>query len=185
MHRRLIQIELATATTLIATAAAWSLLRDLDVGARLAPSREAVQLGVACGGAYALLLPLVTASWAPRIPLLRGLRRAWNGLELALGGGLSSWTIVLLAVCSAASEELFFRGVLQPEIGLVPASVVFGVLHPFGPAYVAWATTAGVGLGWLATSTGTLAASTAAHATYNLLALAYLRHRASRQEAFA
>src|SRR2546422_20079 len=86
------------------------------------------------------------------------------------------------ALCSAVSEEVLFRGVLQREVGIVAASAVFGLLHPLGIAYVLWAATAGAGLGALFVLTGSLAAPVAAHGIYNLLALVYLRRRSNPPE---
>src|SRR5439155_622857 len=77
-------------------------------------------------------LPLVTAPWAHRMLLLRGLRRAWDSLETDLGPSLGVREVLVLALCSAVSEELLFRGVLQREVGIVAASAVFGLLHPHG-----------------------------------------------------
>ena len=185
MRRNLIQVEVLTTAGLLGVAALWSAVRGLELGAAMHPSADAIAIGCAAGLGFAALLPVVTASWAPRIRLLRGLRRAWNGLEFALGNDLRLPQIILLALCSAISEEVFFRGVLQTEFGLVVSSVAFGLLHPFGIAYVAWATMAGLGLGSLFSGTGTLVAPTAAHATYNLLALAYLSLRATRPEEYA
>src|SRR2546429_277725 len=62
------------------------------------------------------------------------------------------------------------------------ASVLFGLLHPLGAAYIVWATAAGAGLGALAIASGGLVAPIAAHGTYNLLALAYLRRRSTRPD---
>lgn len=185
MRRNLIQIELATTLGMLGVAAGWSTLRGLNLAAAMRPSADAVAVGCASGLAFAAFLPLVTASWAPRVRLLRGLRRAWNGLEFALGNDLGLDRILFLALCSALSEEVFFRGVLQSEFGLGVSSLAFGLLHPFGAAYVGWATIAGLGLGTLFSGTGTLVAPIAAHATYNLLALAYLRLRANRPEEYA
>jgi len=90
--------------------------------------------------------------------------------------------VLVLALCSAVSEEVFFRGVLQREVGIVAASAVFGLLHPLGIAYVLWAATVGAGLGALFAVTGSLAAPAAAHGIYNLLALVYLRRRSNPPE---
>ena len=51
---------------------------------------------------------------------------------------LRSWEIGALSLLSGFAEELFFRGALQPAIGLVPASLLFGAAHlvprhPFWP----------------------------------------------------
>ena len=175
-------MELGLSSALLGTAALWSVLGRLDLATALRPSLGALAVGAACGLALATTLPLVTADWAPRMLLLRGLRRAWDSLETDLGPSLGMREVIVLAVCSAISEEVFFRGVLQREVGIVAASTIFGLLHPLGIAYVVWAGTVGAGLGALYIATGSLAAPAAAHGVYNLLALVYLRRRSNPPE---
>jgi CAAX protease family protein len=177
-----VHVELVASGVLLAVAALWSGVRGLDLLDSLRPSLSAIILGTACGLALALTLPLVTAPWADRTLVLRGLRRAWDWLESGLGPSLGLPEVLVLAICSGISEEIFFRGVLQREVGIVAASALFGLLHPLGVAYVIWAGTVGAGLGALFVVTGSLAAPAAAHAVYNLLALVYLRRRSTRQE---
>jgi len=178
----LVRLELVASAFLLGVAAAWSAARGLDLAAALRPSLAAAAAGLACGLGLAATLPLVTAPWARRVLVLRGLRRAWDTLESGIGPGLGARDVGVLALCSALSEEVFFRGVLQRELGLVAASVVFGLLHPLGVAYVLWATAVGAGLGVLFVATGGLAAPAVAHGVYNLVALTYLRRRSVRQE---
>jgi len=180
--RHLVRVELGASAVLLGGAALWSVFRGLDLPTALQPSLGAFAVGAACGLALAATLPLVTAPWAPRILLLRGLRRAWDSLETDLGHGLGMREVVILALCSAISEEVFFRGVLQREIGIVAASAIFGLLHPLGIAYVLWAGAVGAGLGTLYVATGSLAAPVAAHGIYNLLALVHLRRRSNPPE---
>ena len=177
---QLVRTELVASAVLLVVSGVWSALRGIDLGTALQPTADAVAAGAAVGLGLATMLPLVTARWARRVLVLRGLRRAWNALESGLGPGLGRADIVVLTLCSAISEEVFFRGVLQPEVGVVAASVTFGLLHPLGAAYVAWATAAGAGFGVLYLATGSLIAPAIAHGTYNLLALTYLRQRSSR-----
>lgn len=180
MRLTLIRLELAASTLLIGVAVGWGALRGLDLTAALRPSASGVVLGLAGGGALAATLPMITAPWARRVLLLRGLRRAWDALESGLGPGLTIPEVLVLALGSAISEELFFRGVLQTELGIPIASILFGLLHPLGVAYVVWASVAGAGLGALYAVSGTLVAPAAAHGLYNLVALTYLRRRSNR-----
>ena len=180
--RHLVRVELAASAVLLAVAGAWSAVRGLDLLAASRWSLGAVAIGSACGLALATTIPLVTAPWANRMLVLRGLRRAWDWLESGLGQSLGVPEVLVLALCSAVSEEIFFRGVLQHEIGIVAASAIFGLLHPLGIAYVVWAASVGAGLGVLYIATGSLLAPAAAHGVYNLLALVYLRRRSNRQD---
>jgi membrane protease YdiL (CAAX protease family) len=110
-------------------------------------------------------------------------RFAWaRGLHAALRPFASTMTplaIVLLAGLSAFGEEMLFRGLLQPYIGVVPQALVFGAAHQMpGPSrwvWVAWATVVGLALGGMFQLTGSLLGPLAAHALVNGLNLAYLR----------
>ena len=86
--------------------------------------------------------------------------------------------VIVIAAAAGIGEELLFRGVLQPEIGLIPASLVFGVLHMGGRgtlAFGCWVAIMGAALGWLAAATGGLLAPIVAHALYDAAALVYIR----------
>lgn len=107
--------------------------------------------------------------WAKR--LSRGMRR--------LLGKLDGNTIIVLALCSSLGEEMLFRGLLQPSIGLVWSSLIFGLLH-VGPGreYLPWTVMAiamGFAFGGVFYYTGNLLAPILAHFTinyFNLHALA-------------
>lgn len=79
---------------------------------------------------------------------------------LAVLGGLDSRQILLLALLSAAGEEVIFRGVLQPRLGLWVATLLFGLLHvPVRRSLVPWtlfALAIGLVLGLLTEWSGSL-----------------------------
>lgn len=86
-------------------------------------------------------------------------------------GELSLSRAAIYATCSAVGEELLFRGLLLPELGLVVSSVVFGALH-IGPdrSYLPWtimATLTGFLFGGLTLYTGDITAAVLAHLTVN------------------
>lgn len=85
--------------------------------------------------------------------------------------------IIWLGLLPGMSEELLFRGVMLPAIGLnatglIASSLLFGVLHLSGPQqwpYVVWATAIGLLLGFSALATGNLLVPIVAHIVTNLL----------------
>jgi uncharacterized protein len=89
--------------------------------------------------------------------------------------------LVWLGLLPGMSEELLFRGVMLPAIGLtwfgiLVTSACFGVLHFSGSqhvSYVLWATIIGGVLGYSAIMTGSLLVPIVAHVTTNLVS-AYL-----------
>ncbi|MEQ9322862.1 MAG: CPBP family intramembrane glutamic endopeptidase [Polyangiaceae bacterium] len=93
--------------------------------------------------------------------------------------GLSLGQIVLIALFSSLGEELLFRGLVQPWLGLLPTSVVFGLCHQMpGQArwvWVCWATFVGMAFGAIFAFTGSLLGAVLAHAVINAVNLVYLR----------
>ncbi len=87
--------------------------------------------------------------------------------------------LLTVAVASAAAEELLFRGLLVPVVGVVVSSVLFGALHQVrGRArwgWMAWATAMGLLLGAVFAATGSLAGPIVAHAMVNAANLRFLR----------
>jgi membrane protease YdiL (CAAX protease family) len=90
--------------------------------------------------------------------------------------------LVLIALAAGVGEEMLFRGVFQgalarwlgPGWGWGAASVLFGLLHPITPGYIALATLLGAYLGALWIYTGNLLSVMVAHGVYDFLALVYL-----------
>ena len=87
--------------------------------------------------------------------------------------------IVPLAILSSFGEELLFRALLQPSIGVVPQALIFGVLHQTrGPSrwlWAGWAAALGLAFGCVFASTGSLVGPLVAHALINALNLFHLK----------
>lgn len=85
--------------------------------------------------------------------------------------------LIWVALLPGLSEELLFRGVMLPGLGLnitavVISSFYFGILHLSEPqhwAYVVWATVVGLLLGYSALVTGNLLVPIVAHILTNLV----------------
>jgi hypothetical protein len=88
--------------------------------------------------------------------------------------------IVVVAVLSSVGEELLFRGLIQPWLGLWLQALLFGLLHQMpGPsrwAWVGWASVVGLVFGAVFASTGSLLGPIVAHALINGFNLNYLQN---------
>jgi hypothetical protein len=78
-------------------------------------------LGLAVGGG----LIVVSRLWVHYTKMGRALAQRLAGIL----GPLSGASVVVLALASGLGEEAFFRGALQPRVGLVIASLLFGLAH--------------------------------------------------------
>lgn len=89
--------------------------------------------------------------------------------------GASSTQLAMLALLSGVAEEIFFRGALQPWVGLVASSLAFGLLH-VGPTraflpWTLWAVVMGFLFGAITLATGHLAGAIVAHVAINAVNL--------------
>lgn len=101
-----------------------------------------------------------------------------DGLRPAVWS-LSTPHIVAVALASSIAEELLFRAVLVPWLGVGLAAAAFGLAHQMrGPArwpWVAFSFVVGLALGGLYAATGSLVGPIVAHAAINAANLAWLR----------
>lgn len=152
--------------SLTLVAVVWATLRGFDL--RLAVDSLSLALGI--------MSPLVTVSLGLlAYRLLPVLRTIAEELAPRLLEGASRGTLVLISVLSGVGEEVFFRGAVQQEFGLVVASILFGVVH-VGPdrrylVWTVWALLAGFLFGVLYDVTGGLLAPILAHAGHNAATL--------------
>ncbi len=110
------------------------------------------------------------------------LRKISAELAPHLVDGARKRDLVLVSIFSGIGEEVFFRGALQPVIGLVAASLLFGAVH-VGPdrrylVWTLWAAGAGFLFGALYLWTGGILAPVTAHVVHN--AATFLIWRRSR-----
>ncbi len=130
-----------------------------------------VGLGVLVGATTIAATPAMVRRWrwarALHLALRPAVHRAGDGALLAV------------AVASAVGEELLFRGLLVPLVGVVVSSVAFGVLHQIrGRArwgWIGWATLMGLLFGTVFAATGSLLGPLLAHAAINHSNLRFLR----------
>ena len=153
---------------LVVAAALWSGLR----GFTLDLLGGSVPLGLILGSLTALITVSSGLFLYRVVPTLREIAEE---LGPRLVEGASSANLILVSLFSGVGEEVFFRGAIQQEFGLLVASVLFGVVH-VGPdrrylLWSAWAFMAGLIFGVLYDFTGGLLAPILAHAAHNAASL--------------
>jgi uncharacterized protein len=105
------------------------------------------------------------------------LRKLSDELAPRLVDHANKGDLVLVSVFSGVGEEAFFRGALQPVLGLVATSFLFGALH-VGPdrrylVWTLWAVSAGFLFGFLYEWTSGLLAPMTAHVLHNAATLLF------------
>jgi membrane protease YdiL (CAAX protease family) len=135
--------------------------------------------------------------WAPLAGLVGGLavvglsrlavaRFEWarrlHGDFAAVLGPLDRREILILAFASSVGEEFFFRGAMLPDLGLIPSTLIFALLH-VGPGwrFLPWTLSAlivGLVMGAAFSFFGDLSAPIVAHFVINYLNLRYIVERA-------
>ena len=178
---RLTSLAVVTQSGLALAALGGARLTDVRVPWGAARPLLAATLGLVVAALLAAVnFRLLHRPWGP----WRDVRAAVDEVLVPTFSVLASWQIVVVSVAASVGEELFFRGFLQPLVGVVAASVAFGLAHVVGSrmlAFGVWATGMGVVMGGLAVATGGIVASMTAHACYDVLAFHYLGAEARRQ----
>lgn len=92
-----------------------------------------------------------------------------KSMEAITSGVTNPFVAIVLALSSGIGEEIFFRGALQPRMGMVLTAILFTFLHAqYGFTWVLLGLfLIGMIFGWLAKRYGTMAA-VVAHVVYNL-----------------
>ncbi len=141
----------------------------------VAPLAVSLSLSATLGLAVAAFLIVMTRLTVPRFVWARRLHEELRPVARDFSAG----QILLIAGLSSLGEELLFRGLLTPWIGVVPAAILFGLAHQMkGPSrwvWAAWATVVGLSLGAIFALTGSLVGPLLAHAVVNAVNLVYLR----------
>ncbi len=138
-----------------------------------------VAASLALGAALAVLTVVATRWLVRRVVWARRLHET---LRPAVKDA-STGQLLGMAVMSGLGEELFFRGLLVPALGVVASSLLFGVLHQVpGRArfvWAGWATVMGLAFAAIFRLTGSLAGPVLAHVAINAVNLVFLRDTAA------
>lgn len=135
----------------------------------------AVSLSCLMGVVGALVLVVATRVLVGKWSWARALHQELRPIALMLTPG----QIALVACLSSVGEELFFRGLLSPLIGILLSTAIFGIVHQVrGPSrwvWSAWALFGGLVFAAIYSLTGSLLGSVIAHALANATNLHFMR----------
>ncbi len=174
----LLTVTLVLEGALLLVSAVWIVLAQIPLLPKLTYNNSAIFYGLATG-LGTVLVSMACITLGKNLPLLRELRKMSEEFLGPLVANLGLFDIILLSLVSGFCEEIFFRGILQAQFGVVAASVIFGIFHDPSlkqKAYVILAALAGLALGYLYQATGNLWSCIVAHVFHNAVSMLILRY---------
>lgn len=176
---RLVVVALVGETALALVALVWIRARGLVV--HLGDPLVGVGLGLGAAVLFAMLNYGVLRL-APPVAPVRAIRGLYAETLRPVFASASAVDVVAVSLAAGLGEELLFRGAVQAELGLVVASLLFGLAHIGGRdswVFGVWVAMMGFGLGGLAHVGGGLLAPIVAHVVYDAAAIEYIRRDAA------
>lgn len=176
--RRFILRALLIEGSLIPVALIWAYFRKMTWQPLFSPVFPYCWIGIGAGLLLIGVNYAILEYGAPRWSFFRQIKRLMDVEVTPFFRTLPLPGIAALAVCSGIAEEMLFRGVLQAQVGLFAASLLFGAAHVWRKdalPYGVYAAVTGVYLGGLYAITHSLWAPILAHGINNFVAIWYCR----------
>ncbi len=135
------------------------------------------------------MIAVLVVSYETNWSVLVKLRQEVEVIVSQLFADCRTVDLLLISVAAGFGEEILFRGALQPLfvsgsnpwIGILSASLLFGLAHALSLAYFIAATLTGIYFGYLAFAYSDLIAPIVAHTVYDFFALVYVQSRLARK----
>jgi len=142
-----------------------------------------VAAGIAAGIVMLVVAAIFTES---RLPFAVQMRRDMDRL-VGLFRGATPMDFLFISLLAGAGEEAFFRGLLQTgldaylglPLAITLSALAFGLVHFISRSYIAFAAVLGILFSGLYVWSGNIVVPMLAHATYDFIALCYVRRGAS------
>lgn len=170
---------------ILVIAVVWAWLKDISWRTALTPTLSHCMAGIAAGLVLLAINYAILEYGSRYNAFFQTLKRLIEEDVSPLFKNVDFVAVVIIALVSGVAEELFFRGVLQPQIGLWLSSIVFGLAHIWKKAAVIYGIYAiGIGLilGSLYKLSGNLWVPILAHVVNNFVAILYYIHYISKPE---
>jgi membrane protease YdiL (CAAX protease family) len=178
----ILNVTVVVEAVLLLVATFWSQLAEISLLPLFTANRQSLITGLVAGAitaASGVLLLWTAKKLGPSLPWLAELRTIVLNEVAPLFATFTFVDIVLVAAASGFCEEVFFRGVIQSQFGLLSAAAFFAIFHcpslrhlPYG----LWALAAGLFLGVTLDYTHSLWTPIIAHSISNLISLCLMRY---------
>ena len=164
---------------LLGIAAIWALWQGIPLRTALTPTLAHCVTGV-ISGCILLAGNYVIVEYGSRYSsLLHTIKTLIETDVSPLFRHIDVWTMIFIAIISGVAEEIFFRGVVQSQIGIWLSSLVFGLAHIWKKTailYGIYAALIGFVFGAMYIATGNLWVPILAHVVNNFVAIFYYTH---------
>ncbi len=157
----------------------WASFKDFKI--ILWPNQNEILFGIFLCLPLFLINYLLFGPLSHKIPALKMCYEFKDKVVRPLAESLNYKSSLFIAACAAIGEELFFRGFIQTELGILSASLLFSLLH-FGPAAKRYALIAflyfliGIYFGVIVRLYSSLWIAIITHAFYDYIALIYMKY---------
>jgi len=175
----LLNVTMFVEAFLLLAATVWSQLTSIPLIQAFGFNYKLLLIGAGAGVIMALggfVMYSATRSWS----IFAQLREVIERHLIPMLGALRPIDLVVMAVLSGTCEEIFFRGVIQPQFGLPVTALAFALLHDPSLRNLSYSMVVfayGLILGALYIYTGNnLWAPIIAHTVHNLISLWLLRY---------
>lgn len=145
------------------------------------PNQEEIITGIFLCIPLFLINYLLFGPLSSKVPALKICYEFKDKVVRPLAESLDYKSSLFIAACAAIGEELFFRGLIQTELGILTASLFFSLMH-FGPAAKRYALIAflyfliGIYFAVIVQFFGGLWTAIITHAFYDYIALVYMKY---------
>jgi membrane protease YdiL (CAAX protease family) len=179
MHRKarqLVGYAVLIEGGLLGIAMIWISVQDIPWRSALTPSVLHSCTGIVAGIVLFTVNYVVVEYGSRYLSFFRAIKRLIEEDVSPLFKNIPLGAVVLIAIVSGVAEEIFFRGVLQRQIGLLFSSILFGLAHIWKTTaivYGVYAAIIGMYFGGLYALTGNLWVPIIAHIINNFVAILY------------
>jgi membrane protease YdiL (CAAX protease family) len=174
----LLNITIFVEAFILLTATFWTRMSSIDLTASMKADPYFLLIGVAAG--VALACASFAALWLGKSTgIFSALREITFSHIAPIFNTLQPADLIFVAAISGFCEEIFFRGAMQSQLGILATSVVFALFHCPNFRFISygiWVFIAGTFLGWLYFQTQNLWVPILAHAVSNCISLFFLRY---------
>lgn len=174
----LLVVTIVLEAALLLVAAVWIHFAHIELLPTFAYKLQPILFGVLTG-CTTVALSFICLTVGKRISIFAELRKMSEDFLVPLMAKLNVFDMLVLSIISGFCEEVLFRGIIQAQLGIAAASVLFGIFHDptfRQKGYVLLATVAGLALGYLYQSTGNLWSCITAHSLHNTISMLLLRY---------